>query len=117
MQLMPATAKQQAKEIGKPFRESDLYQAEHNLEIGIAHVAKLFEEFSGDSVLVLAAYNAGRSAAQSWFEEFGDQDRDEFIENIPYKETRLFVKNIIEHAAAYRRLYPDAAGMQQQLNE
>lgn len=115
MQLMPATAKQQAREIGKAFREDDLYQAEHNLEIGIAHVAKLFKEFSGDSVLVLAAYNAGRSAAQAWFEEFGDLDRDEFIENIPYRETRLFVKNIIEHAAAYRRLYPDS--INSQLNE
>ncbi|MBU1921249.1 transglycosylase SLT domain-containing protein [bacterium] len=113
MQLMPATAKQQAKEIGRPFKEGDLYQAEHNLEIGIAHVAKLFEEFSGDSVLVLAAYNAGRSAAQAWFEEFGDLDRDEFIENIPYRETRLFIKNIIEHAAAYRRLYPDVIKTQQ----
>jgi soluble lytic murein transglycosylase len=108
MQLMPETARIQAKKMGKAFNTADLYQAEDNLEIGIAHVADLFNRFSGDSVLVLCAYNAGSSAAQAWFEEFGNMERDEFIENIPYRETRLFVKNILEHAAAYRRLYPDA---------
>jgi soluble lytic murein transglycosylase len=108
MQLMPETARIQAKKMGKAFNTADLYQADDNLEIGIAHVADLFNRFSGDSVLVLCAYNAGSSAAQAWFEEFGNMERDEFIENIPYRETRLFVKSILEHAAAYRRLYPDA---------
>jgi soluble lytic murein transglycosylase len=113
MQLMPETARIQAKKIGKAFNTSDIYHAKANLEIGIAHVAELFKCFSGDSVLVLCAYNAGRSAAQSWFEEFGGRDRDEFIENIPYRETRLFVKSILEHAAAYRRLYPHVTNSQQ----
>lgn len=109
MQLMPATARIQAKKIDIPFRTDDLYDAESNLRIGIAHIAELFQEFSGDSVLVLAAYNAGKSAAQAWFEEFGDSDPDVFVEKIPYRETRLFVKRIFEHIAAYRRLYPDLA--------
>jgi soluble lytic murein transglycosylase len=107
MQLMPATAKLQASRIGTKVSTEELYHADRNLEIGIAHVAELWNDFQGDSVLVLAAYNAGKSIAQAWFEEFGHLDRDEFIESIPYRETRLFIKNIIEHAAAYRRLYPD----------
>jgi soluble lytic murein transglycosylase len=107
MQLMPATARTQARKIGVPFATDRLYDGQYNVQIGVAHVAELEREFSGDSLLVLAAYNAGKSAAQMWFEEFGDADRDVFVEKIPYRETRLFVKRIIEHIAAYRRLYPD----------
>lgn len=105
MQLMPGTARRQAKKLGTAFSESDLYNPEYNLRIGIAHAAELMEEFQGDTVLVLAAYNAGRSAAQAWFEELGGVDSDVFVEKIPYRETRLFVKKVIEHASAYRRLY------------
>lgn len=107
MQLMPATARTQARKLGIPFATDKLYQGEYNLQLGIAHVAELWQEFSGDSLLVLAAYNAGKSAAQMWYEEFGDRDRDVFVEKIPYRETRMFVKRIVEHIAAYRRLYPD----------
>jgi soluble lytic murein transglycosylase len=107
MQLMPETARREAKKMGLTFEKNDLYSAETNLNLGISHLAELFEEFHHDSVLVLAAYNAGKSAAQAWFEEFGDRPRDEFIELIPYRETRLFIKNIMEHQAAYRRIYPN----------
>lgn len=120
MQLMPATARIQARKMGIPFGVDDLTVPEKNLRIGIAHIADLMAEFNGDTVLVLAAYNAGKSAAQSWFEEFGDRDPDVFVEKIPYRETRLFVKRIIEHAAAYRRLYPELATVvpvSKQLNE
>jgi soluble lytic murein transglycosylase len=107
MQLMPATARSQARKLGIGFSTDRLYAGEYNLKLGIAHVASLWQEFAGDSLLVLAGYNAGKSAAQMWYEEFGDRDRDVFVEQIPYRETRLFVKRIIEHIAAYRRLYPD----------
>lgn len=107
MQLMPATAKLQAQSLGIPHATSQLYAADHNVQLGTAHIADLMKEFSGDTVLVLAAYNAGKEVVHAWQAEFGDCPRDEFIELIPYRETRLFVKRIIEHTAAYRRLYPD----------
>ena len=66
-----------------------------------------FEKFNGDTILVLCAYNAGESRAQEWSAKFGMRERDVFIERIPFRETRLFVKRNIEHRAAYRRLYPD----------
>jgi soluble lytic murein transglycosylase len=108
MQLMPATAKVQARKLKLRYSADRLRSPEFNLQIGIAYVAKLFSEFNGDTVLILAAYNAGESAAQAWYEEFGDHDPNLFIERIPYRETRLFIKRNIEHRAAYRRLYPDA---------
>lgn len=109
MQLMPETAKREAARLGVGYARSKLTDPGYNLKLGIAHVARLFKDFHGDSVLVLAGYNAGPSAATAWFEEFGGRERDVFIEKIPYRETRLFIKRNIEHRAAYRRLYTQAA--------
>jgi soluble lytic murein transglycosylase-like protein/TolA-binding protein len=107
MQLMPKTAWHESKRMGIGYATRKLRNPDYNLRVGIAHLARLFSDFGGDSVLVLAAYNAGPNAASAWQAEFGNRDRDEFIENIPYRETRMYVKRIVEHAAAYRRLYPD----------
>jgi soluble lytic murein transglycosylase len=106
MQLMPATAKREARKLRMHYSASKLRDPEFNLRLGIAHLASLFQDFAGDTLLVLAAYNAGPSAAQAWFEEFGDGPRDAFVERIPFRETRLFIKRNIEHKAAYQRLYP-----------
>ena len=107
MQLMPATAKLQAQSLGVAYSTPQLYTADHNVQLGTAHIADLMKEFGGDTVLVLAAYNAGKDVVHLWQAEFGDRPRDEFIEQIPYRETRLFVKRILEHTAGYRRVYPD----------
>ncbi len=105
MQLMPATAQRLALQLGLPSSSARLVDAEYNITLGTAYLAELFERFSGDSVLVLAAYNAGESAALAWDAEFGGET-DVFVEHIPYRETRLFVKRVLQNAAAYRRLYP-----------
>ncbi|HEY3294660.1 MAG TPA: transglycosylase SLT domain-containing protein [bacterium] len=107
MQLMPKTAYMECRSLGIGYAARKLRDPDYNLQIGVAHLSRLFADFRGDSVLILAAYNAGPSAAQSWASEFHSQDRDDFIEHIPYRETRMYVKRNIEHAAAYRRLYPD----------
>ncbi|MCB1059111.1 MAG: transglycosylase SLT domain-containing protein [Calditrichaeota bacterium] len=107
MQLMPATAREQARKIGQSLRTDDLYYGPRNLEIGIAHLAELMNDLGGDTVLTLCAYNAGINAARRWKNEFGTADEDVFVERIPYRETRLYVKYIMQHMAAYRRLYPN----------
>lgn len=107
MQLMPATANEQAARMGQRVREGDLYQDTRNLEIGIAHLGDLMRDLGGDTILTLCAYNAGINAARRWQTEFGHVDKDVFVERIPYRETRLYVKHILQHMAAYRRLYPD----------
>ncbi len=107
MQLMPKTAFAVSRSLGIGYATRKLRDPDYNLRLGIAHLAHLFSDFNHDTVLVLAAYNAGPSASQAWAAQFGKGDRDEFVEHIPYRETRLYVKRIIEHVAAYRRLYPD----------
>jgi soluble lytic murein transglycosylase len=106
MQLMPPTARRLAPKLGLPSSAAKLTNPEHNIALGTAYLEELFQMFSGDSVLVLAAYNAGESAAQAWDAEFGGET-DVFIEHIPYRETRLFVKRVLQNIAAYRRLHPD----------
>lgn len=107
MQLMPSTAKEQALRIGQTIRDEELFVGPRNLGIGVAHLADLMNDLKGDTVLTLCAYNAGINAARRWQNEFGHVDRDVFVERIPYRETRLYVKHILQHMAAYRRLYPD----------
>ncbi|MCB9358213.1 MAG: lytic transglycosylase domain-containing protein [Calditrichaeota bacterium] len=107
MQLMPATAREQVRKMGQSVRESDLLHGPRNLEIGIAHIADLQRELNGDTILTLCAYNAGINAAKRWKSEFGHYPPDVFVELIPYRETRLYVKHIMQHMSAYRRLYPD----------
>jgi len=106
MQLMPTTAQHLARQLGLPSSPARLVDAEYNIALGTAYLTELFEEFAGDSILVLAAYNAGESAALAWDAEFGGET-DVFVEHIPYRETRLFVKRVLQNIAAYRRLYPD----------
>lgn len=105
MQLMPPTARRLSRSTGMKYSRSKLIEPEYNIKLGTTYLAELFEMFD-DSVLVLAAYNAGESAAQAWDAEFGGE-MDVFVEHIPYRETRLFVKYVLQHIAAYRRLYPD----------
>jgi TolA-binding protein len=106
MQLMPKTADRMARELGMSYSRRMLVEPEYNIALGTAYLADLFTEFWGDSILVLAAYNAGESAAQAWDAEFGGE-ADVFVEHIPYGETRTFVKRVLQHIAAYRRLYPN----------
>lgn len=107
MQLMPETAKSEARKLGVPYTARKLTDPDYNLTLGMAHLAGLLELFSGNPAPALAAYNAGKNKANEWLAKFPGRERDEFIELIPYRETRMFVKRVLEHRAAYRRLYPE----------
>jgi len=104
MQLMPATAKMTAKEKGY-FDPQRLVSPDCNLTLGTRHLRELIKGFDGDVVYSVAAYNAGSSAVERWKKSFKGLKKDEFIENIPYKETREYVKKVYASAATYRQLY------------
>jgi len=104
MQLMPATAKQTAREKG-PFDPQRLLAPECNLTLGTRHLRDLLKGFDGDVVYTIAAYNAGAAAVERWKKNFKGLKKDEFIENIPYQETRDYVKKVYAAAATYRQLY------------
>ena len=104
MQLMPATAKLTAGEKGD-FDPQCLVVPDCNLALGTRHLRNLLKGFDGDVVYSIAAYNAGANAVERWKKSFKGLKKDEFIENIPYQETREYVKKVYASAATYRQLY------------
>jgi soluble lytic murein transglycosylase len=105
MQLMPATARMTAGYKGKNYNPLWLVEPEYNIRLGTRHLRELLDQYHQDTAYTLAAYNAGAGAVNRWRKSFGDLPRDEFIENIPYQETRDYVKKIIGNMAVYRSLY------------
>ena len=104
MQLMPATAKETARETGT-FNTSRLTSPDYNIMLGTRHFRELLDGFDGDEIYSMAAYNAGRTPIRRWRERFKGFKKDEFIESIPYRETRNYVKSVYTSAAIYRQLY------------
>ena len=104
MQMMPATAKQTAREKGD-FNPQRLTVPEYNIRLGTKHLNDLMKQYDGDVVYMAAAYNAGSGALERWKKSFKGLKKDEFIESIPYQETRDYVKKVYASAATYRQLY------------
>ena len=106
MQVMPQTGRQIAKELKvRPFSEEQLYDPAVNIRLGSWYFARMLEEFEGKVHLALAAYNAGPRAVRKWLNGVSSAAEDEFVENIPYAETRNYVIRVIGSAQVYRMLY------------
>ncbi|HIJ81988.1 MAG TPA: transglycosylase SLT domain-containing protein [Desulfuromonadales bacterium] len=104
MQMMPATAQQTAREKGH-FDPQRLTIPEVNIRLGTKHLHDLMKSYNNDVVFVAAAYNAGSGAVERWRKNLKELKKDEFIESIPYQETRDYVKKVYASAAIYRQLY------------
>ena len=107
MQLMPATAKLTARKIGIPYSKSRLSDPDYNAQLGAAHLAHLLNDFNGSYIMTLAAYNAGSSRVNRWTRQFGDPrdghiDPVNWVERIPFTETRNYVQRIMENLQVYR---------------
>jgi len=116
MQLMPATARRVARQIRYPYSKQRLLSdPAYNLTLGSRYFEGLLERYGGSPVLALAAYNAGPGSVRRWLEEYGDpravgSDPVDWVELIPYSETRNYVQRVLEAAAIYDlRLGADGA--------
>lgn len=113
MQLIPTTARATARKHGLPFRRDWLTERPaYNLTLGQAHFADLVEDFNGSYIMAAAAYNAGKTRVRRWIREFGDPraknvDAVDWIEMIPYSETRNYVQRVMENTLVYRTLLAD----------
>ncbi|MGB9735189.1 MAG: transglycosylase SLT domain-containing protein [bacterium] len=106
MQIMPATAKRAAKNINlEPFSRELLFDPQINIGIGTWYFNNLMIRYKGNYVLSLAAYNAGEKAVDTWLKNSTDCNTDEFIEDIPFEETRHYIKNILSNLVAYAKIY------------
>jgi soluble lytic murein transglycosylase len=102
MQLMPATGKQVAKEIRLPYSGlSTLTDPENNIRLGTSYLGQMAERFGGNRVLATAAYNAGPHRVDRWLPEQGSEDARVWIENIPFNETRKYVKRVLSAQAIF----------------
>lgn len=102
MQVMPRTGRETARRIGmKNFDSNQLLQAEHNIPIGSQYLKMMYEDFNGNMILATAAYNAGPHRVKSWLPKSGCMEPDVWIENIPFYETRNYVKRVLSYASIY----------------
>jgi soluble lytic murein transglycosylase len=109
MQLLPSTAAKVATRNGMPPPSSEtLYDPETNLEIGTHYLRELLQRYSNNWHKAIAAYNAGENAVDRWEKEIATEDAEEFVERIPYLETRGYVKLVLRNHRIYKRLYQHA---------
>ncbi len=100
MQIMPATAESMSKGDSKRLTHPDL-----NIKLGTRHLKDLMESYDRNLTLAVAAYNAGSGNVKRWQKGYGDLPEDEFIESIPFRETREYVKKVVSSMEMYQRLY------------
>jgi soluble lytic murein transglycosylase len=106
MQLLPSTATRVAKQIGIPFSSTEqLLQPEMSLTLGTQYLKGLLQRYSDNWYKAIAAYNAGEAAVDRWEKEIPTDDAEEFVERIPYLETRSYVKLVMRNHRIYKRLY------------
>ncbi len=107
MQLLPSVGKAMAKKHGiKHFKPVDLLNPETNLELGTTNLRQVLDRFGGQAEYALAAYNAGDVPVRQWLSSNDYKDVPEFVESIPYSETREYVQAILRNRELYRMLYP-----------
>ena len=106
MQVMPATGQALARLEGVPYRLARLYDPETNIRFGTRYLRQLLDEFGERPELALAGYNAGPHRVRTWTGRDLTIPRERFIEEIPFTETRNYVKLVMRNEALYRRLYP-----------
>lgn len=108
MQLMPETAKRMASQTGRSFVASKLTtDPDYNAALGSAYLAQMVDQFGPSVALIASAYNAGPGRPKAWMEQLGDPRREDvdvvdWVEMIPFKETRTYVMRVSEALVVYR---------------
>jgi soluble lytic murein transglycosylase len=105
MQLMPSTAATIANGSKGKLAADSLTNPSTNIRFGIQHLRDLLTLYKGDLVLAIAAYNAGSGNVNRWRKSLAGLSSDEFVESIPYPETREYVKKVLSSTEIYSRMY------------
>lgn len=104
-QLMPATARQTAGWLGMSITMDDLEVPKTNLVIGAKYLDAMHKQLAGSPYLALAAYNGGAGNVNKWIGSYGNLPTDEFVERIPFRETRGYVKRVMGTWQTYRHRF------------
>lgn len=107
MQFLPSTGAAVARRLGMPFSNERLYDADYNMTLGSYHLGELLTRFGGSMLLAAVGYNAGPGRGPQWVERCGDPragqvDPVDFIECVPFTETRNYMMRVMENMAVYK---------------
>jgi len=106
LQIMPDTGRRLAAELGLGgFEPADLYLPRTNIRLGTFYLDQLMRQFDGRLVAAVASYNAGPHNVARWLVERPGLEDDEWVEAVPYSQTRSYVKRVMRSIHAYRMLH------------
>jgi soluble lytic murein transglycosylase len=105
MQVMGPTGRSLARALGVRYRKSSLHDPDTSLRFGTRYLRQMVDRFGGRVERALAAYNAGPHRVERWTAANPDMSAEEFIESIPFTETRLYVMTVLTNQVHYRRIY------------
>ena len=113
MQLLPSVGRSMAKEEGiHHFAETELLDPETNIRLGVRYLSQTLSKFGGQPEYAFAAYNAGDDRVTDWEAAGKYHGMDEFVESIPFTETREYVQAILRNEAIYRELHQSESTQQ-----
>jgi soluble lytic murein transglycosylase len=121
MQVTPEAGRDTAKRIGLPYDWDRLVSDPvYNTQMGAGELAALLHEYRGSHIMTFAGYNAGRGRVQQWVKQYGDPrdpkvDAIDWVERIPFAETRNYVQRVMENLAVYRVRFDSGTAMASEL--
>ncbi len=121
MQLMPATARSVSRQLRQRYdRDALSIDASYNISLGSKYLGDLIDQFDGSYIMAVAGYNAGPHRVRRWVKEFGDPrkpgvDPIDWVEQIPFTETRNYVQRVMENLQVYRAVLADSQQLAQTL--
>lgn len=117
MQLLPDTFERFARNWTPPRSAEDRFDPVYNIRAGCQYLRHLLDHFGGSIPMTLAAYNAGEDRVDEWKRQFAGCDEEEWIEHIPFTQTRMYVKRILEHLGCYRMIYREIPELSENTSE
>jgi soluble lytic murein transglycosylase len=105
MQIWPPTAPRLARSLRLAYSRARLFDPEYNLRLGTSYLSTLLKAYDQPE-FALAAYNAGENRVKEWTAGQSYEELPEFVESIPFTETREYVQIVLRNAGLYRRIYP-----------
>ncbi len=114
MQLLPSTAKETAKKLDIAYDREALDAPNYNMRLGSAYLSRMINAYDGSYIMGIASYNAGPGNVRKWVQQVGTPGNDaygaiDWIEKIPFAETRNYVQRVMENMQVYRALESDGA--------
>jgi soluble lytic murein transglycosylase len=122
MQVTPAAGRDTAKRFGVAYDWKRLVSDPvYNTQMGAAELAALLREYRGSHIMTFAGYNAGRGRVQQWVKQYGDPrdpkvDAIDWVERIPFAETRNYVQRVMENLQVYRVRFDTGTPMMSELD-